>query len=289
MTERQQEPASVFVRDGERLVPTAWAQSAWREGTQHGAPATGLLARAFERHAAEEGLQLTRLTVELVRAAPMAPLTTRVRVRHAGKRVHHLEASVEAEGQTMLTAIAMGFRADPLPMSETADGGNAQPPAPLAQAGPAYEWASRRSPDGPSDFVAAMEMRPVEGCELPTAWLRLTVPLVEGEKTSALERVAICADMTYGLPLMVQMTRSRSAAVDRPFVIINPDTTVNLHRPARGEWICVESSVVYGSDGAGTALARLFDEHGAIGGSSQSVLVRGVAARPDRWEGFANR
>ncbi len=280
-------PASVYVREGERFAPTAWAQSAWRKGSQHGAPVTGLLARALAHRAAEEGIQLTRLTIDLVRAAPMAPVATRVRVRDAGRRVQHLEATVEADGEPLVRAAAMAFRADPVAVSATADGGSDAPPAPLSKAGPPYAWASGRGPEGPTDFVAAMEVRLVEGCELPTAWMRPAVPLVEGETATPLERVAICADMTYGLPLVAQMSRSRSAAVDRPFVVINPDTTLNLHRPARSEWICLESSVVYGPDGVGTALSRLFDEEGAIGGASQSVLVRGVEARPERWQRYA--
>ena len=134
------------------------------------------------------------------------------------------------DGKPVIRAAAMGFRADPVDVAATADGGAAAPPAPLAEAGPPYPWASRQSPGGPSDFVAAMDLRFAEGCELPTAWLRLSVPLVEGEPCGPLAHAAICADMAYGLPLVAQMSRSRSAAVDRPYVVINPDNTVNLHR-----------------------------------------------------------
>ena len=42
----------------------------------------------------------------------------------------------------------------------------------------------------------------------------------------------------------------------------------------------------YDAHGAGTASARLFDARGAIGQSSQSLLVRGLEARPESWKRY---
>ena len=69
----------------------------------------------------------------------------------------------------------------------------------------------------------------------------------------------------------------------QPFVAINPDTTVNLHRPMRGEWLCIDTQTRLDRGGTATASARLYDREGAIGFASQSLLVRGPEAAPETW------
>ena len=92
--------------------------------------------------------------------------------------------------------------------------------------------------------------------------------------------------MTYSIPLIQNFVRDRRAIARRPFVAINPDTTLSLHRPLEGEWVCLDARASYGAQGAGTAVARLFDARGVIGHSSQSLLVRGIEARPESWKRY---
>ena len=66
----------IFDRDGETLIPRETARGPWYPNTQHGSPMLALLARAIERHPSEKKTQVTRLTVDLSRAAPMGPVTT---------------------------------------------------------------------------------------------------------------------------------------------------------------------------------------------------------------------
>ena len=46
-----------------------------------------------------------------------------------------------------------------------------------------------------------------------------------------------------------------SAHRERDFTTINPDTSLNLHRPMIGEWLCMDSHVHYAGCGAGSAAA----------------------------------
>jgi len=48
---------------------------------------------------------------------------------------------------------------------------------------------------------------------------------------------------------------------------------VHLHRPAVGEWVCLDASTTIGIPGVGLAESRLWDVHGPIGRSVQSLLV----------------
>jgi len=49
--------------------------------------------------------------------------------------------------------------------------------------------------------------------------------------------------------------------------------SVHLHRPAVGEWVCLDASTTIGIPGVGLAESRLWDVHGPIGRSVQSLLV----------------
>jgi hypothetical protein len=272
-------PDSIFVADRGAFVPTELARGPWYPDTQHGSPMLALLARAVERVPAERDAQVTRLTVDLMRAAPMSPVRVEARVVRAGGSVEVIEAELRAGDDVCARASALRFRIAEIAVPSD----SRELPPPLPEGAARFPWseAVAGAPANPLQHV--LEMRPVPGFESPTAWLRLRVPLVAGEPNSALVRTAFVSDMTYSVPFMQTMARDRAAIFERPFVAINPDTTLNLHRAASGEWICLDARATYDSRGAGTALARLFDEHGAIGHSSQSLLVRGLEARPAAW------
>jgi len=274
---------SIFTPDGAAFAPSELARGPWYPNTQHGSPMLALLARAVERVPSERPAQITRLTIDLMRAAPMAAVRTEARMLRRGSAVDVLEAELFAGDDVCARASALRFRTADIPVPEELDGSAARPPE-LPETGTRFPWSdpSAGAPENPLQH--ALELRPVPGFEQPIAWLRLRVPLVAGEENSPLVRAAFVSDMTYSVPLMRQMVqRGRAGFALRPFVSINPDTTLNLHRPAYGEWICLDARASYGSSGAGTAFARLYDARGAFGHSSQSLLVRGVEAAPARW------
>jgi hypothetical protein len=276
-------PEHVFEPAGQDFIPTELARGPWYPNTLHGSPMLALLAREIERVPAARPAQVTRLTIDLMRAAPMSPVRTEARVVRAGSTVEVLEAELVGGGEVCARASAMRFRVADVPVPEDRTGAD-RPPA-LPETAMRFPWSdSRGATENPLQHV--LEMRPVPGFESPTAWLRLRLPLVAGEENSPLVRVAWVSDMTYSVPMMRMATKDLRSMADRPFVAINPDTTLNLHRPAEGEWICLDSRATYDSHGAGTASARVFDQRGPIGHASQSLLVRGIEARPESWKRF---
>ena len=54
---------------------------------------------------------------------------------------------------------------------------------------------------------------------------------------------------------------------------INPDLTIHVARLPRGEWVCLDAVTWPESEGIGLAESELFDEHGRIGRSLQSLLL----------------
>ena len=96
-------------------------------------------------------------------------------------------------------------------------------------------------------------------------WFRLRHPLIEGEVPGPIERVAVAADSGNGI----------SAILDyRRYAFVNSDLTINLLRPAAGEWVCIEAQTLLGPASGGLAEARIYDAQGLIGRSTQSLAVR---------------
>ncbi len=64
----------LYRRTGDVYAPTQWAGSPWSRELQHGGPVNGLIASAAEAAAAETGLRVVRLSVDLFRPTPLEPL-----------------------------------------------------------------------------------------------------------------------------------------------------------------------------------------------------------------------
>jgi hypothetical protein len=272
----------LFQRDGERFVPSSLARGPWYPDTQHGSPMLGLLARAVESLPAQRPVQVARFTADLMRAAPLAPVEVRAEIRRAGKYVEQVEASLLAGGEECARATAVRIRLGEIAVPEALDGAAATPP-PLPRDDGGMGWPMRSG----DALHEAFEIRPVPGFETPTVWFRLTAPLVRGEPLTPLVRVATACDFTYGVSVIRQIRLGAQSLLRTPVVAINADTTVNLHRPLEGEWLCLDTRAHVDGLGAATASARLFDARGPIGFASQSLLVRGPEAAPRDWRRYS--
>jgi hypothetical protein len=270
---------AIFHSDGDDLVPTGLARGPWYKDTQHGSAMLGLLARAIEREPAEGPVQVARFTADMMRAAPMAPVRTAIRVVRRGRSMDVLEATLAVGDEVFARASAMRFR-----MAEIDVEGSDPPRYGSGRFTAPTEDPRISRPDSLSSeveaFHLALAMRPAPGSESPALWFRMLHPLVAGEPLSPLVRCAIIADWTYSVPHMTRMFAEGPSQIMERFSIINPDTSLNLHRPSVGEWICLDSHIHYGGVGAGTAMAFLHDERGPIGHSSQCILIRTADKRP---------
>jgi hypothetical protein len=97
-----------------------------------------------------------------------------------------------------------------------------------------------------------------------TAWMRMRVPLVDGEEPSPLTRVLVAADSGNGVSSVLDFEK---------YLFVNADLTVHLVRYPAGEWVCLEAVTSVDSTGVGLADTALHDERGRIGRSVQSLLV----------------
>jgi hypothetical protein len=269
----------IFERDGDVFLPTGLATGPWYAGTQHGSAMLGLLAQAVETHPSDSPSQVVRQTVDMMRAAPMAPVAAQARTYRKTRNAEFVEASLTADGEEFARATAMRFRVNPIAVSDEWRGETRQLQLPPAATFDPIDHAS----DDQEAFHQSLEIRPVPGFELPVMWIRLRVPFIGGEETSPLVRAAVASDFTYSMPMMRKAMSNPESYRDETFAAINADTSINLHRPMHGEWVGLYCRVFYSDLGAGSARSELHDESGVIGHVSQSLLVRDITGKPPAW------
>lgn len=244
--------------------PTPHARGPWSPEHLHGGPPAALLARAIEARA-PEGFVVVRMTLELLRPVPFGALRTAVELEERGRNVRRARGRlVDAEDRVLIEASALLFAQDEVPLPS------------LAQ---------ERAPRGPMEaerflfpffresvgYHTAMDLRYAKGSfgQSPVlAWLKMLVPLIAGEEPSPLVRVAIAADSGNGVSPVLDTER---------YTFINPDLSIYVTRPARGEWVGLEAHTVADTRGVGLADTRLWDVEGPIGRAAQSLLVRARA------------
>jgi Thioesterase-like superfamily len=244
--------------EGDRLVPSELTRGPWDPDAQHAGPPSALLARALERCEPRSGSRLGRITVEILRPVPLAPLTATARVVRPGRSVELLEASLAGPEGEVLRASAWRVAESDIHV------GHDDTPPP----GPEHGHDRDFFPTGEElGYHAAMDYRFVRGGFLERGpamvWMRMRVPLVDGEDTSPTERLMVVADVGNGV----------SAVLDwRRYLFINTELSVHLLRPPRSDWVGVDA--VTRLDGVGLAESVLWDERGRVGRAAQTLLVR---------------
>lgn len=252
---------SLFTRDGDFYVPTPLTVGPWSPDAQHGGPPAALLTGAIDKAAAEVEMVLARVTIDLLRPVPLQPLHMSTEVLRPGKRVQLVAATLSQDGQPLVRALGLKIRMADLDLPFQQDD------KPVPQ--PGEGRPARFFTDAGAFATEAMEIRMLEGDFAEPgpgkAWLRLRVPLVEGEETTGFERVAAAADFGNGI--------SNLGGTERAWVFINPDLTINMARPPVGDWVFMDSRSQLHSTGTGLATSILGDEGGRLGIASQSLFV----------------
>jgi hypothetical protein len=238
-----------FRQEGELFVPTAIAQGTWAEDSLHGRAVVGLLGFEIERRLGEPGFLPARLTVDLYRMPPSAPLEIRTRLLRDGRRIRLAEAEVFAAGVSCARALGLFLRmGDPSVRPVWSRGrGNAPPPseAPASH----QHWT----------IGGVWDFRPVSGFDGAgprSAWMRELREMVGGHPHTPFSRVAAAADVASPFA---------HAHGNSGLDYINSDLTIYLHRLPAGEWVGVEAAEHGAAEGVAAGACFLHDEVGPIG------------------------
>lgn len=260
----------LFQRQGELFAPTELAGSPWHPSMLHGGAPAGLLAHCLELATAGSGLQPARLTIDLLRPVPRAPLGVQVNVLRQGKRIQLLEARLQA-GDT-LVALATGLFVKPtrLTLPEYAPRAEQVLPPPDG-----YEEVSFRdilfakSDQMPPGLHTTVRLRPVSDLKESgrgQAWMHLPVAMIEGQCNSPFMLAALVSDFGNGVG---QLSLAPQVGT------INADINLQLSRLPEGEWIGLDCTALMDESGLGQVVSTLYDTVGRIGMVSQSIMPMG--------------
>lgn len=253
---------ALFRREGDLYHPSALTEGPWSPDAQHGGPPAALLSGAIEKAPAETDMLVARVTIELLRPIPLETLRLASEVVRPGRKVQLVAASLSHQGTEVARAVGLRIRRTDLDFPFDPPNDSPVPGPDQGRSAIFFENAGAFAND-------AMEIKMLQGdfaeAGPGTAWLRLKVPLIEGEETTGVERVAAAADFGNGI--------SNLGGKERSWLFINPDLEIRLIRSPDGEWISLDSKTRINHEGAGVATSTISDRAGWLGIASQSLFV----------------
>ncbi|MPZ98284.1 MAG: thioesterase family protein [Dehalococcoidia bacterium] len=249
-------------RDGDRYVPGDRARGPWNRETLHGRVLAGLIAHEVEQRYGDADFQFSRLTCDMFRVAPFAPLAIEVEAAREGNRIRVVDGVINSDGTPVARgSVVMLKRADE-PEGNVWSPPDWDAPPPEEVAPPVFEGR-------PADWLPQWETRNISGglgtLAPKRAWLRETLDLIEGVETSKFVSLAQQADFAN------PFANSGDAGLN----YVNADLTLYLHRMPVDEWTGFEVASHQASEGVAVAECTLYDRRGAVG----RATVCGVANR----------
>jgi Thioesterase-like superfamily len=252
---------AIYRVEGNRVTTSPNAAGPWDAGMQHGSAPAGLVVWAAEAIPTPVPMQIARVTVDLMRPVPVAPLTLETEVLREGRKIQLCAVRLRAGNAVVVGATVLKIKTQALALPpEVAD-------VAVELRGPGE--SPREEPSyATSPFVTGISMRAAHGrfgVPGPGAiWYRVDRPLVDASPFSQAMRAVVAADFCNGTAAVLDF---------RQWTFINADLTVSFARMPVGEWILLDAESCLGPDGAGLVTARLADVNGYFGRAIQSLVI----------------
>ncbi|MGY8704664.1 thioesterase family protein [Bradyrhizobium sp. 18BD] len=252
---------AIYRVDGNSVITSPDAAGPWDRRMQHGSAPSALVTWAAERIPTSVPMNIARVTIDLMRPVPVAPLAIESRVLREGRKIQLCEVKLLADGVQVVGATVLKIKQQAQPLPDDVR----ELPVTL----PSPEDSLVEDGHGAtSPFAGMVSMRAARGrfgrAGAGAIWFRLDHPLVEGEAVSQAMRAVVAADFSNG---------TASTLDFRIWTYINADLTVSLARPPVGDWILLDGESWIGPDGAGLAMSRLADRQGYFGRAVQSLVI----------------
>ena len=248
--------------DFQRFESTEGTGSNWDSSIQHGSPPLALLTKTIEELAAGNGMQVGRLTLDILGAIPVAPVAVRAWVSRPGSRICMMTAEMTATQRDGSERAVARMSAWLLATSDTRDAviDRYPPMTRVPDTGHRHSWQGR-----PGYLETVTWVPQPDDANASVVWMQPLISLVDDEELTDLQRLAMVVDSANGV----------GATLDPDeFMFMNTDTTVHFHRAPVGSEICLRARGSIGPDGLGSTTAELFDVQGFIGTSAQTLLVQ---------------
>ena len=250
---------AVFRLQGDQVETSHYAAGPWDATMQHGAAPSSLIVHAAEKLPTAVPMRVARVTSELMKPVPVAPLTVKARVVREGRKLQLCEVSLLANGGEVARGMVLKLRRANLGY----DVPQPKLDLPLPQEGQSRITIGKHNP-----FLSGLSTAVVRGSFETTGpaacWFRADRPIVEGAPISPAMRAVIAGDFCNGASTLLPF---------QSWTFLNADLTISLARDPVGEWILLDAETWLGPDGSGVAFANLADTTGYFGRAIQSVLI----------------
>ncbi len=250
-----------FIRDGERIIATAHGAGPWDPSMLHGAAPAGLVASIAEGLPSKVPMRTVRLTIDIKRPVPIAPLDVDLQITREGRNIITADIRLTAHGKEVVQASILKIReaAQDLPDGMT-------PPV-LDFHGPEHGAIAEGFAGVPGynqgvEFRVAVPLH--QGVTRRGCWFRVKRPYFSDHPTTALVRAASAADYCNAVGMELDFYA---------WSYINADLSIHFARPPVGEWMLLAAESWVGPDGRGLAFGALADQEGYFGRSIQSLVI----------------
>ncbi|MGV7214351.1 thioesterase family protein [Bradyrhizobium sp. UFLA05-112] len=252
---------AIYRVDGNSVVTSPNAAGPWDPRMQHGSAPASLVVWAAERMATSVPMDIARVTIDLMRPVPVAPLTIATEVLREGRKIQLCGIKLLADGVVVVGATVLKIRRQALTLPDDVK----ELPVTLP---PPEQSLIEDGHAATSPFVRSVSMRAARGrfgqAGAGAIWFRVDTPLIEGEAVSQAMRAVVAADFSNG---------TASTLDFRAWTYINADLTVSFARQPVGDWILLDGESWIGADGPGLAMSRLADRQGYFGRAVQSLVI----------------
>jgi hypothetical protein len=259
--------AVLFERRDEEYLPTELAGSPWHPAMLHGGAPAALMAYGLEQAVANPALQPTRLTIDLVRPIPKAPLRMSTRNLRTGKRIVLQEITLSADDKPVAIATGLFIQPHPVTVPDYAPRHPLPLPAPDTLQDVSFRDVLFSGKDGmPPGLHTTIQMRPASGLREQgqgAAWLRLPATILAGTANSPFMRAALTSDFSNGVG---QLSLGNNQGT------INADISLQLLRLPQPGWIGIDARTWLQDNGLAMVQAQLYDGVGLIGQVTQSAM-----------------
>lgn len=255
-----------YYRDlgGGRFASTVHAQGAWNPREQHMGPVSGILAHSLELFEPRDDLRMARISYDILGLIPDGEFEITTTMLRAGRTIELLQAELISGGRTAVRATAWRLqRSDTTEIAAFEDEPMCGPPDSATEVN-LGEW--------PGGYIRSIEVRtlPGHGPGHGRAWIRPLHPLVAPGTFSDLARLIGVVDTSNGIA-------SRVNPGPGGYAFPNVDLQLHLYRAPTGEWLGLQNSVTFGTDGIGLTSTVLCDLTGPFGRAEQILTLRALS------------
>ena len=261
----------LYNQSGELFEPTGLATSPWHPQLLHGASVAALFAWHLARWGNRQpAFRLTRLSLDLLRPVPMAPLRMQTQLIRDGQRLKLLAMELYAGERLVTRGESLWQSVRPLTLPDYAP---RPEPAPRGPEGvPEFSIQQMLDDKGlaiPPGFHTHVCVRPLTPWNeqgQSTCWLHWPHTIVDDHPVSPLEQVCLLSDIGNGAGQLNFGNRVGA---------INADIILSLFRYPAGSWVALSSRALFSADGIGVVRSSVYDTEGEIGCILQSAQPNG--------------